>query len=81
MLEHFISAVHRREFQAAYLELWQSGELARRVALGLEKLVDCVLCPRNCHVNRLEDKKKVCRTGLYATVSSHFAHFGEVPLM
>ena len=61
----------------AYLELWQSGELARRIELGLTKLADCVLCPRNCHVNRLEDEKKVCRTGRYATVSSHFAHFGE----
>ena len=61
----------------AYLELWQSGELARRVELGLTKLADCVLCPRNCHVSRFEDKKKVCRTGRYATVSSHFAHFGE----
>ncbi|HYB76867.1 MAG TPA: radical SAM protein [Candidatus Bathyarchaeia archaeon] len=61
----------------AYLELWQSGELARRVKLGLTKLADCVLCPRNCHVNRFEDKKKVCRTGRYATVSSHFAHLGE----
>ena len=61
----------------AYLELWQSGGLARRVELGLTKLADCVLCPRNCRINRLEDKKKVCRTGRYATVSSHFAHFGE----
>jgi putative pyruvate formate lyase activating enzyme len=51
--------------------------LARRVELGLEKLADCVLCPRNCHVNRLEDKRKICRTGRYATISSHFAHFGE----
>lgn len=49
----------------------------RRVKLGLEKLADCVLCPRDCHVNRIENKSKVCRTGRYAIVSSHFAHFGE----
>ena len=71
------TAVNRRNFQPAYLELWQSGELARRVQLGLEKLADCVLCPRNCHVNRIENKTKVCRTGRYAIVSSYFAHFGE----
>jgi putative pyruvate formate lyase activating enzyme len=71
------TAVNRMNFQPAYLELWQSGELARRVKLGLEKLGDCVLCPRNCHVNRIENKTKVCRTGRYAIVSSHFAHFGE----
>jgi len=71
------SAVNRRNFQPAYLELWQSGELARRVKLGLEKLADCILCPRDCHVNRIENKTKVCRTGRYAIVSTHFAHLGE----
>ncbi len=69
--------ITRASFQPAYLRLWESGELSRRVELGLEKLADCALCPRNCHVNRLEDKTKVCKTGRYATVSSHFAHSGE----
>lgn len=67
----------RKKFQPAYLGLWRSGELVRRVEIGLKKLADCVLCPRNCHVNRLEGKTKICRTGRYAVVSSHFAHFGE----
>jgi putative pyruvate formate lyase activating enzyme len=71
------TVVDRVKFQPAYLELWQRGELGRRVTLGLEKLADCTLCPLNCHVNRLEDNKKVCRTGRYAVVSSYFAHFGE----
>jgi putative pyruvate formate lyase activating enzyme len=69
--------VRRASFQPAYLKLWESGELSLRVELGLEKLADCALCPRNCHVNRLEDQTKVCKTGRYAIVSSHFAHFGE----
>ncbi len=69
--------VNPKKTYPAYLELWRIGELARRIQLGLQKLADCVLCPRNCHVNRLADKKKVCRTGRYATVGSHFAHFGE----
>jgi putative pyruvate formate lyase activating enzyme len=67
----------RGSFEPAYIKLWQSGELARRAQLGLQKLADCVLCPRNCHVNRFEDKTKVCKTGRYAIVSSYFAHFGE----
>jgi putative pyruvate formate lyase activating enzyme len=66
-----------RDFHPAYLELLHSGELARRVELGLEKLADCVLCPRNCHVNRIEDRTKTCRTGRYAVVCSYFAHLGE----
>jgi putative pyruvate formate lyase activating enzyme len=70
-------AMNPGEFHPAYLALWHSGELARRVELGLEKLADCVLCPRNCHVNRIEDRTKTCRTGRYAVVSSYFAHFGE----
>jgi len=69
--------VKRSEFQPAYLRLWQSGELFRRVEVGLEKLGDCTLCPRNCHVNRLADQTKTCRTGRYAVVSSYFAHRGE----
>jgi putative pyruvate formate lyase activating enzyme len=69
--------VERASFQPAYLKLWESGELSRRVELGLEKLADCALCPRNCHVNRIEDETKVCKTGRYAIVSSYFAHCGE----
>ena len=70
-------AMRRGEFQPAYLKLWRSGELKRRVELGLEKLADCMLCPRNCHVNRIENKTKTCRTGRYAVVSSYFGHHGE----
>lgn len=69
--------MHRGEFQPAYLKLWRSGELAGRVELGLEKLADCTLCPRNCHVNRIENNTRTCKTGRYAVVSSYFAHFGE----
>jgi len=67
----------RASFQPAYLKLWESGELARRVERGLSKLGDCALCPRDCHVNRLADKFAVCRSGRYVRVSSHFAHSGE----
>jgi len=69
--------MNRAEFEPAYLKLRQSGELSRRVEFGLEKLADCTLCPRNCRVNRIEDKTKTCHTGRYAVVSSYFAHHGE----
>lgn len=64
-------------FEPAYLALYRSGELQRRVEAGLRELEDCCACPRNCHVNRLLDRAKVCNTGRYAWVSSAFAHFGE----
>ncbi len=64
------------EFTPAYLRLGL-GELRRRAEEALDLLRDCVVCPRDCHVNRLEDRFAVCRTGRYAMVSSFFPHFGE----
>jgi putative pyruvate formate lyase activating enzyme len=52
-------------------------ELARRAARAVAALADCRACPRDCGVNRLENAWSACRTGRYAVVSSHFAHFGE----
>jgi putative pyruvate formate lyase activating enzyme len=63
--------------EPAYLALYHSGELAERVAAGLRELGDCCACPRNCHVNRMANQTRVCRTGRYARVSSAFPHFGE----
>jgi putative pyruvate formate lyase activating enzyme len=51
--------------------------IAARVAAGLRELEDCCACPRNCHVNRLANEARVCRTGRYARVSSAFPHLGE----
>jgi putative pyruvate formate lyase activating enzyme len=67
----------RSSFRPAYLSLWQSGELVGRIELALRKLGDCVLCPRDCHVDRLADKFAVCRSGRYVRVNSYFPHFGE----
>jgi putative pyruvate formate lyase activating enzyme len=64
-------------FEPAYLSLHRRGELAARAERALEELADCCACPRNCHVNRLEHQKLICRTGRHAIVSSAFAHFGE----
>ena len=69
--------VARKDFEPAYLRLYRSGELARRVEQALAALADCTLCPRDCHVNRFENKFAVCKTGRYAVVGSYFPHFGE----
>ena len=65
------------DFEPAYLALYRSGELERRVEAALRELEDCCACPRNCHVNRLENVARVCHTGRHAIVSSAFPHFGE----
>ena len=61
----------------SYLALHASGELGRRVEEAVAALRSCDVCPRNCRVDRLADRAKVCATGRLARVSSHFAHFGE----
>jgi putative pyruvate formate lyase activating enzyme len=66
-----------RDFEPAYLETYRRGEFPARVKAALAELEDCCACPRNCHVNRLVDKARVCNTGRHAIVSSAFAHFGE----
>jgi putative pyruvate formate lyase activating enzyme len=69
--------VASEKFQPAYLRLYESGELGRRVERALRLLESCTACPRHCRVNRLADRFAVCKTGRYAVVSSYFAHFGE----
>ncbi len=61
----------------AYVETYESGALAEKVELALEELARCRVCPRDCEVNRLENRQAVCRTGRHALVSSAFAHLGE----
>ena len=56
-------------FTPAYLPLFRSGELHRRVQDSLAGLKECRVCPRDCAVNRLEDKTAACHTGRYAQVA------------
>lgn len=69
--------IPRADFEPAYLALHRSGELRRRATAGLERLGTCLVCPRNCGVDRMADKTATCKTGRYARVSSYFPHFGE----
>jgi len=65
------------DFEPAYMRLYREGGLQARVEVALAELEDCCACPRNCHVNRLQDEKLLCHTGRLAVVSSAFPHFGE----
>ena len=61
----------------SYIQLHETGALARRIAALREILVDCTLCPRYCHINRLAGEKGFCKVGALPMVSSYGAHFGE----
>jgi putative pyruvate formate lyase activating enzyme len=69
-------AVSSSTFRPAYSTLGPT-ELHRRAEQAIATLAECRACPRDCRVNRLEDKWAACKTGRFAIVSTHFAHFGE----
>ena len=62
--------------RAAYLNL-SRRELHERAARAVAGLADCRACPRDCGVNRLDDRWAACKTGRLAIVNSCFPHFGE----
>jgi putative pyruvate formate lyase activating enzyme len=64
-------------FQPAYLQLYESGELSKRMEKLYNILESCELCPRKCQANRLEGEKGYCRAGTELRVSSYGPHFGE----
>jgi putative pyruvate formate lyase activating enzyme len=61
----------------SYIELYQKGELARRVEQARQRLVSCDLCGRACRINRLEGETGTCRSGMMARVASFGPHHGE----
>jgi putative pyruvate formate lyase activating enzyme len=59
-----------------YLDL-SARDWKDRIERAHRELEHCCACPRDCGVDRLADKWAACKTGRYAVVGSHFAHFGE----
>ena len=65
--------------EPSYITLYQTGELQRRIAALRQLLHSCTLCPRDCHVNRLNDELGRCNAGSQLMVAAAFPHFGEEP--
>jgi len=61
----------------AYQKLRAGGELARRVEQARRLLSPCVVCPRECRVDRLAGERGFCQAEARPMVSSFNAHFGE----
>ena len=53
------------------------GNLDEKIKEAKNSLKNCVLCERNCKVNRLADEKGYCQITKNMLVSSFFEHFGE----
>src|SRR5262245_43437604 len=69
--------VARRSFVPAYVRAFEQGLLQQRAAEAIESLRACRVCPRNCEIDRLNNKIGVCKSGRLARVASAFPHFGE----
>jgi len=63
----------------SYIQLSNTGELARRAETLRGMLKNCVLCPRVCKVDRTRGEMGDCKAGAGLMISSAFPHFGEEP--
>jgi putative pyruvate formate lyase activating enzyme len=62
-----------------YLDLYQSGELLRRVRENYRRLKACDICPHDCGVDRIRGEKGFCGAGLLPRIASANVHNGEEP--
>lgn len=62
-----------------YLELYQTGELEKRVQALEETLAACNLCPHTCGANRQAGERGKCGAGKEVEISGYGPHFGEEP--
>jgi putative pyruvate formate lyase activating enzyme len=67
----------RKEFVPAYVRAFEEGLLHERAEQALESLRSCRVCPRDCQIDRFNNKIGVCKSGRQARVASAFPHFGE----
>jgi len=65
--------------EPGYIALYHSGELERRTHRLESRLASCDICPRECHINRLESEVGFCHSGHLPIVSAVCAHQGEEP--
>ena len=63
----------------AYLKAHSSGLLKEVTEQAFKMLESCSICPRGCKVNRLQNEKGFCATGLKPRVCNFMAHRGEEP--
>ena len=67
----------RKDFVPAYVRAFENGVLQERAAQAMESLRSCRVCPRDCEIDRFNNKIGVCKSGRLARVASAFPHFGE----
>jgi len=69
------------DHRPSYLDLYESGELEKRVESLEEMLLSCNVCPLDCGNNRIENQLARCFSGRLPIVSSYTPHLGEEPAL
>lgn len=69
------------DYRPKYLDLYESGELEKRVEALEKMLLSCNICPHDCRNNRVENELARCYSGRLPIVSSYTQHFGEEPCL
>jgi putative pyruvate formate lyase activating enzyme len=64
-------------YQPRYRQAHRDSRLSAKAKQAAARLSCCILCPRQCRVDRSSGEKGYCRTGARAVVASYHAHFGE----
>jgi len=64
-------------FEASYLALHSSGELAKRGEALWDMMASCQLCPRRCGAKRIDGEEGFCRASSALEISGFSPHFGE----
>jgi len=67
----------RKDFVPAHVRAFEEGVLQERAEEAVESLRSCRVCPRDCEIDRFNNKIGVCKSGRLARVASAFPHFGE----
>ncbi len=65
--------------EAIFVTLATNGELGARVRRAAVHLESCVLCPRECGIDRTAGERGWCGAGLEPRVYRHMSHPGEEP--
>lgn len=64
-------------YQPAYLETYEKGLMAEKIATAWDRLKACTICPRQCGVDRTRGETGFCNTLDQLHIASYGPHFGE----
>ena len=76
-IDKFMIQAPMSPFIPRYVRTAQTGVLKEKIRQAEALLSPCILCPRQCRVDRARDEKGYCGAGEKAMVASFAPHFGE----